>query len=285
MLAKRIIAYGQLMRLDRPVGSLLLLWPTLWALWIAGNGMPKASVVAVFIAGVFLMRSAGCVINDYADRKVDGHVERTKNRPLASGRVTGTEALVLFGLLGLLALILVFTQNTLTIIMAFAGAVFATVYPFLKRYTNLPQLGLGIAFSWSVPMAFAAETATVPMIAWLVFVLNLIWTIAYDTQYAMVDRPDDLKIGIKSTAILFGNYDRLIVGILQALTLAGFWLLGWLEGYGIYYNSSLLLASTMVLWQQWLTRHCEPADCFRAFLNNSWLGGVIFCGLMLQYLA
>ena len=285
MLAKRIIAYGQLMRLDRPVGSLLLLWPTLWALWIAGNGTPKASVVAVFIAGVFLMRSAGCVINDYADRKVDGHVERTKNRPLASGRVTATEALILFGLLGLLALFLVFTQNTLTIIMAFAGAVFATVYPFLKRYTNLPQLGLGIAFSWSVPMAFAAETATVPMIAWLVFALNLIWTIAYDTQYAMVDRPDDLKIGIKSTAILFGNYDRLIVGILQALTLAGFWLLGWLEGYGIYYNSSLLLASSMVLWQQWLTRYCEPANCFRAFLNNSWLGGVIFFGLMLQYLA
>ncbi|MEO0890800.1 MAG: 4-hydroxybenzoate octaprenyltransferase, partial [Pseudomonadota bacterium] len=226
MSAEKAKAYWQLMRMDRPIGSLLLLWPTVWALVIAAQGMPSWNVLIVFVLGVFLMRSAGCVINDFADRKVDGHVKRTKQRPLPSGKVTSKEAIGLFLVLGISSFLLVLTMNPLTIKLSFAGIFLAFIYPFMKRYTYLPQLFLGLAFSWAIPMAWAAQTGELPWIVWFVFVINALWTIAYDTQYAMVDRDDDLKIGIKSTAILFGRHDKLVIGVLQLVTLAMLVLLG-----------------------------------------------------------
>ncbi len=283
-LGQRLREYALLMRLDRPIGILLLLWPTLWALWLAAGGWPEPLVLFVFSAGVVLMRSAGCVINDYADRDFDPHVERTANRPLAAGRLAPKEALWLFVGLALAAFALVLLMNPLTIMMSFAGAALAASYPFMKRYTHLPQLHLGIAFGWAIPMAYAAQANALPAVAWLLFAVNICWTIAYDTMYAMVDRDDDLKIGVKSTAILFGRADRLIIGLLQLATLAGLLLIGRLEGLGPWYHAGLALAAVLALYQQWLIRRRERAGCFKAFLNNNSFGAVVFAGLLLHYL-
>ncbi len=243
-------AYSRLMRIDKPIGTQLLLWPTLWALWLANRAMPPLPVLIVFVAGVFVMRAAGCVINDYADRKVDGHVERTKLRPLASGAVTAKEAKMLFVVLGLIAFGLVLSMNLMTIMLSVVGLALAWVYPFMKRYTHLPQVVLGAAFGWAIPMAWAAVSESLPLVCWLVFLANICWTVAYDTQYAMVDREDDLKIGVKSTAILFGQYDKLIIGLLQLATLGLMALVGTrLHLNGAFYWT-LLLAGGLFVYQQ-----------------------------------
>lgn len=284
MWRERIAAYAQLMRLDRPIGTLLLLWPTLWALWIAGRGRPDAYVVAVFLAGVFLMRSAGCVINDVADREFDPHVERTRTRPLAAGRVPVRAALALFALLGLVALALVLTLNRATVLLALAGAVFAGGYPFLKRYTHLPQIGLGVAFSMGVPMAFTAHQGAVPAEAAWLMAANLSWVVAYDTMYAMVDRADDLRVGVKSTAILFGRRDRIMVALLQAGALLLLWQAGRAAGLDGWYRGGLACAALFAGYQQYLIRGREPAACLRAFLNNAWFGAAVWAGVVLAYL-
>ena len=280
----RLQQYFFLTRLNRPIGALLLLWPMLWALWIASKGRPDGWVLFVFIAGVVLMRSAGCVINDYADRNFDPHVARTRTRPIAAGKVAPREALLLFAVLCLLAFGLVLTLNRLTIYMSFIGAVLAIIYPFMKRYTHLPQVVLGMAFGWAVPMAFAAQSGEIPRVGWLLYVITILWSVIYDTMYAMVDREDDLKIGVKSTAILFGEADRLIIGVFQALMFSGLWLLGQDLQLSIIYKVTLLVAAGFALYQQWLIRFREPRQCFRAFLNNNWLGMVLFIGLVLEYL-
>ncbi len=281
---ERLYQYYLLARLHRPIGIFLLLWPTLWALWAAAEGFPRFGVFTVFVLGVVLMRSAGCVINDYADRKFDPHVERTRERPVASGRVTPREALLVFASLCLLAFLLVLTMNRLTIYLSVVGAGLAAVYPFMKRYTYLPQVVLGMAFGWAIPMAFAAQTGGVPKVAWLMFVINVIWSVVYDTMYAMADREDDLKIGVKSTAILFGEADRLIIGLLQGIMFLGLVLLGQQLQLGMAYYLALLVALGFAVYQQYLIRNRVPAECFRAFLNNNWLGGTIFVGFMLGYL-
>ncbi|ABA57718.1 4-hydroxybenzoate octaprenyltransferase [Nitrosococcus oceani ATCC 19707] len=281
---QRLIIYAQLMRLDRPVGIFLLLWPTLWALWIAGAGQPDPKVLLVFVAGVALMRSAGCVINDFADRAFDPHVKRTINRPLATGKASSQEALLLFAGLCLVAFGLVLLLNPLTIGLSFAGALLAATYPFMKRYTHWPQAYLGAAFGWAVPMAFAAQTGTVPIAAWLLFIATVLWATVYDTFYGMVDREDDLLIGVKSTAILFGEGDRLVTALLQgALLLLLFWI-GYREGLGFYYYLGLAIAAGFAGYQQYLLRSREPAQYFRAFLNNNAFGAVIFGGIALHYL-
>ncbi|MFP5506853.1 MAG: 4-hydroxybenzoate octaprenyltransferase [Gammaproteobacteria bacterium] len=282
---QRLHEYWLLMRLHRPIGILLLFWPTLWALWIAAQGWPDLHILIVFVLGVVLMRSAGCVINDYADRRFDPHVERTRDRPIAAGRVSPREALVLFALLCLLAFMLVLTLNRLTVQLAFGGALLAAVYPFTKRYTHLPQLVLGAAFGWAIPMAFAAVLGEVPKIAWLLFTVNILWSTVYDTFYAMVDRDDDLKIGVKSTAILFGESDRLVIGALQILTVGGLVLVGRMADLGLYYYLGLLVASGLALYQQYLARQRDRAGCFQAFLNNNWFGAAVFAGIFLHYLA
>ncbi len=274
----------QLMRLDRPIGALLLLWPTLWAVWVAGDGTPSLTVILVFIAGVWVMRAAGCVINDFADRHFDGSVARTRERPLATGALSAKQALLLFAGLLVLALLLLIPLNRFTFYLSFGGAGLAILYPFMKRFTFLPQLFLGAAFGWAIPMAFAAETGSLPAAAWLIFTAKVVWTVAYDTQYAMCDREDDLKIGIKSTAILFGDADRLIIGVLQALTLWPLWLLGRGLDFAWPWYLGLAVAAALFVYQQWLIRDREPAACFRAFLNNQWVGLAIFAGLWLQYL-
>ncbi len=281
---ERLYQYHLLARLHRPIGIFLLLWPTLWALWAAAEGFPRLGVFVVFILGVVLMRSAGCVINDYADREFDPHVERTRERPIASGRVTPREALLVFASLCLLAFLLVLTMNRLTIYLSFLGAGLAAIYPFMKRYTYLPQVVLGMAFGWAIPMAFAAQIGGVPKVAWLMFVINVVWSVVYDTMYAMADREDDLKIGVKSTAILFGEADRLIIGVLQGIMFLGLVLLGQQLQLGMIYYLALLIASGFAVYQQFLIRARVPAECFRAFLNNNWLGGAIFVGFMLGYL-
>jgi len=275
---QRLLQYAYLMRLHRPIGIFLLLWPALWALWIAGEGSPDPLVLFVFVAGVVLMRSAGCVINDYADRDFDPHVARTRERPIAAGQVTPREALILFAVLCLL-------MNSLTIWLSLVGALLAVTYPFMKRYTHLPQVYLGAAFGWAVPMAFAAQTGEVPRVAWLLFVATILWATAYDTMYGMVDREDDLKIGVKSTAILFGESDRLIIAIIQAVLLLALVLAGQAAGLGVYYYFGLLLATTLLVYQQYLIRERRPAACFKAFLNNNWFGAAVFGGIVLDYLA
>ena len=276
--------YSLLTRLDRPIGILLLLWPTLWALWIASKGNPDGLVLVVFILGVVLMRSAGCVINDYADRDFDPHVARTRHRPIATGQVTPKEALIIFIVLCLLAFGLVLLMNPLTIYLSFGGAVLAGIYPFMKRYTHLPQVVLGMAFAWSVPMAFAAQTGEVPRISWLIYVITVIWSVIYDTMYAMVDREDDLKIGVKSTAILFGEADRLILFGLQGMMFIGLLLLGQQTAMVFPYYIFVSIAAGFALYQQFLIRHRQPAACFKAFLNNNWLGAAIFIGIALNYI-
>ncbi len=284
-LKERLVQYALLMRLHRPIGIFLLLWPTLWALWLAGAGQPDPKVLLVFVLGVVLMRSAGCVINDYADRGFDPHVARTRDRPLAAGRVSPREALGLFALLCLAAFGLVLLLNRLTVLLSLGGAVLATAYPFMKRYTHLPQVVLGAAFGWAVPMAFAAQTGGVPKLAWLLFVATVLWATVYDTMYGMVDRDDDLQIGVRSTAILFGESDRLILAVLQVLFLFTLVLVGQEAGLQGYYYLGVLLAAGLSLYQQYLIRRREPARCFQAFLNNNWLGAAVFAGIVLDYLA
>ncbi len=281
--AARIKDYVILMRLHRPIGILLLLWPTLWALWIAAAGSPDPRVAVVFVLGVVLMRSAGCVINDYADRDFDPHVARTRDRPIAAGRVTPKEALALFVVLCLAAFALVLLMNLLTIALSVIAALLAASYPFTKRYTHLPQFYLGVAFGWSIPMAFAAQTGAIPDIAWVLFGANVFWSVAYDTQYAMVDRDDDLKVGVKSTAILLGDWDRIFVGVSHLLTIVLLAAAGRMAGLGLMYYAGLVVAGTIAGYQQGLIRRREPQACFRAFLNNNYFGAAIFVGLLLDY--
>lgn len=276
-------AYARLMRLDRPVGIWLLLWPTLWGLWLAANGRPDPWVFTVFVAGVVIMRSAGCVINDYADRNLDGKVTRTMERPLATGQVAPAEALVLFLALGMIALGLVLTLDRLTQLYASAAAALTVVYPFCKRWLAAPQVILGAAFGMGIPMAFAAQTGSVPRLAWLMWLAVVVWAVAYDTMYAMADRDDDLKAGIKSTAILFGQADVFIVGVLQAVLLLALWLAGEVAELGMWYRLSLLCAALLMLYQHTLIRTRTPADCMRAFLNNQYVGGAVFAGIALSY--
>ena len=273
----------QLMRLDKPIGIYLLLWPTLWALWIAAKGVPSVANLLIFVFGVILMRSAGCVINDYADRNFDGHVKRTEARPLASGKVQPREALALFGVLLAISLALVLCTNSRTIWLSFGAVALAACYPFMKRYTYYPQVVLGAAFSWGIPMAFTAQTGELPAALWLLYLANLLWTVAYDTYYAMVDRDDDLKVGVKSTAILFGDADRLIIGCLQGLALLCLLLAGARFELGVYYHLGLAVAAGCFAWQLWSTRKREPQACFAAFLHNHWAGLAIFLGIVADY--
>lgn len=275
-------AYSRLMRIDKPIGTLLLMWPTLWALWLAGMAVPPLPVLIVFVLGVIVMRAAGCVINDYADRKVDGHVKRTAGRPLASGAVSEKEAKLLFAALGLLAFMLVLTMNRMTILLSFGGLALAWVYPFMKRYTHLPQVVLGAAFGWAIPMGWAAVSESLPSVCWLVFFANICWTVAYDTQYAMVDRDDDLKIGVKSTAILFGRFDKLIIGLLQLATLGLMALVGSMLNLNGAFYWSLLAAGALFVYQQSLIARRERDACFQAFLNNNYVGLVLFAGVLLN---
>ena len=276
-------AYSHLMRIDKPIGTLLLLWPTLWALWLAGRGVPSLSVLLVFVLGVFLMRAAGCVVNDYADRAFDGHVKRTAGRPMPSGRVSEKEAKILFVSLVLVSFALVWTLNSMTIWLSLAALALAWVYPFMKRVTNLPQVVLGAAFGWSIPMAYAAVSESLPLSCWLLFLANICWTVAYDTLYAMVDRDDDLKIGIKSTAVLFGRHDKLIVGLLQFATLLLLLWVGYLMQLGGAFYWSLLLAGALFIHQQKQVAGRDRDACFRAFLNNNYVGLVLFIGIALSY--
>jgi len=285
MIRVKLLQYARLMRLHKPIGIYLLLWPTLWALWIAGEGRPNLMVLLVFGSGVVLMRSAGCVINDYADRDFDQHVARTKDRPIAAGRVSPKEALLLFCGLCFSAFLLVLLMNSLTVWLSLAGGFLAATYPFMKRYTHLPQVYLGAAFGWAVPMAFAAQTGEVPRTAWLLFVATVLWATAYDTMYGMVDREEDRKIGVKSTAILFGEADRAIIGIIQVLALAALGLAGQAASLGGYYYFGLLLAAGLALYQQFLIRDRTPEQCFKAFLNNNWFGAAVFSGIILDFLA
>lgn len=280
----RLEQYYYLVRLDRPIGIYLLLWPTLWSLWIAGHGKPDPLVLLVFVVGTVLMRSAGCAINDYADRHIDGRVERTQQRPLATGKVSPREAFLVFVVLAMLSFGLVLLLNPLTIYLSFGGVVLAAAYPFAKRYTYLPQVVLGMAFAWAVPMAFAAQTTSLPKEAWLIYVITVLWAVIYDTMYAMVDREDDLKIGVKSTAILFGEADRTILLILQVMMFAGLFLVGKQAGLGKYFGLGMAIAALLAVYQQFLIRGREPAKCFRAFLNNNWLGMILFIGIVLDYL-
>lgn len=279
----RLRAWAALTRLNRPIGILLLLWPMLWALWLAADGVPALDTLLVFLLGTVLMRSAGCVINDYADRDFDGHVERTRDRPLAQGHVSEREALVLFGVLVGLAALLLLVLNSLTRALALVAVLLAVTYPFAKRYTYLPQLHLGAAFGWAVPMAFAAVSAGVPPLGWLVFCAACLWAVVYDTEYAMVDRDDDIRIGIKSTAILFDDNDRLIIGVLQALLVFNLVLIGGRAGLAWPYYLALAVTAGLFGYQQYLIRARERAGCFAAFRNNNVVGAVVFAGIALSY--
>ena len=282
-LSQQLRHYARLMRLDRPIGIWLLMWPTLWALWIAGEGRPSAHVFIVFVLGVIIMRSAGCVMNDFADRKIDGSVERTKNRPLAAGEVAPAEALVLFVALSLIAIALVLTLDRLTQMLAIVGAALTIVYPFMKRFIAAPQLILGAAFGWGVPMAFAAETGEVRRLAWLIWLTVVVWAVIYDTMYAMADREDDRRIGVKSTAILFGPADVFIIMLLQVVMLLGLLLIGSAAKLGPWYTGSVGLVALFMLYQVALIRDRKPDGCFRAFLNNRFIGATVFAGILLGY--
>ncbi len=283
----RIIAtaqdYVQLTRLNRPIGIWLLLWPTLWAVWIGGHGRPNVRIFMIFVAGTILMRSAGCAVNDYADRSFDPHVERTKNRPLAAGRISTVEALLLFGALSLTALGLALQLNRLTLLYAVAGAALAVTYPFIKRFLSVPQLYLGLTFGWGIPMAFAAQREEVPRAAWLLLLANVLWVTVYDTIYAMVDRDDDLKIGVRSTAILFGDSDRHIIATLQGMTLLSLYLAGGITHMGSWYYGGLGCGAIFFLYELWLIRRREREACFQAFLNNHYFGLSVFLGIALNY--
>lgn len=279
----RLRAYIYLVRLHRPIGIFLLMWPALWALWLAGDGAPPWRVVLVFVLGVVLMRSAGCAINDFADRNLDAHVTRTKQRPLAVGLVAPAEAVALFLGLSLVAFGLVLLLNWQTVALSVVALLLTLVYPFMKRVTHLPQLFLGAAFGWAIPMAFMAVTESIPTLAWVLFAATLVWALIYDTQYAMVDREDDRKIGIKSTAILLGDWDRVTIGLLQVLMLAILTWVGFAAGRGLWYFAGVEVAAAFAVYQQWLIRRREPAACFQAFLSNNYLGMTVFLGLVLDY--
>nr|VFJ46969.1 MAG: 4-hydroxybenzoate polyprenyltransferase [Candidatus Kentron sp. FW]VFJ56192.1 MAG: 4-hydroxybenzoate polyprenyltransferase [Candidatus Kentron sp. FW] len=283
ILKDRITQYALLMRFHRPIGILLLSWPTLWSLWIASDGKPKPLVLTVFILGIIVMRSTGCIINDFADRKFDIHVKRTRDRPMAAGTVAPVEALSLFVVLSMIAFGLVLTLNTLTILLSFVGILLAATYPFMKRFTYLPQVYLGLAFGWAAPMAFAAQTNTVPPLAWLLTTVIVLWVVAHDTIYAMVDRPDDIRIGVKSTAILFGSADQIIIAGIQIAIILLFVIIGEKVGLGVYYYSGLAVAAVLGLYQQRLLRTRQSHQYFRAFLNNNWFGAAIFAGIYFHY--
>jgi 4-hydroxybenzoate polyprenyltransferase len=275
-------AYIRLMRLDKPIGSLLLLWPTYWALFLSADGWPDVDILVIFTLGVFIMRSAGCVINDFADRKIDKHIIRTQGRPLATGEISSNSALVLFGLLLLIALGLVLQTNILTIKLSLIALMLATLYPFTKRWTNLPQLVLGAAFGMSVPMAFSAQTGVIPLTAWLVFIATLVWTLIYDTFYAMADRDEDLKVGVKSTAILFAKYDQIIITLLQILLIIVFVLIGNTFDLGLIYDFSLVVILFFMIYHQLLLKKRQKEEYFKAFLSNNFIGMTVFLGIFLS---
>ncbi len=275
--------YARLMRLDRPIGIWLLLWPTLWALWISSRGKPDPRIFIIFVAGTVLMRSAGCAINDYADRSFDPHVERTKDRPLAAGRVSTLEALLLFAMLSLAALMLALQLNKATLLLAVAGGFLAISYPFVKRFLAVPQMYLGVTFGWGIPMAFEAQFDQVPRVAWMLLLANVLWVTVYDTIYAMVDRDDDRKIGVRSTAILFGDSDRHIIAVLQAMTLSALYLVGRMIHMGHWYNAGLLAGAAFFVRQLWLIRTRDRPACLLAFANNNYFGMAVFIGMALEY--
>ena len=280
----RVKQYWALSRFDKPIGILILLWPALWALWVASSGKPDYYVLLVICLGVVLMRAAGCVINDYADREFDPHVERTKQRPIAAGKVTPKEALWLFVALCLIAFGLVLTLNIYTIALSFVAAFLAGSYPFMKRYTHLPQAYLGIAFGWAVPMSFSAQVNQIPTVAWVMYLAVVLWALVYDTMYAMVDKDDDLKIGVKSTAILFGAYDRQIMAVLQVIIIGLLVLVGLMQALTWPYYAGVIVATGLCIYQQKLIFHREKALCFKAFLNSNYFGMAVFIGLSLSYL-
>ena len=283
-LLRRLVDYSLLMRWDKPIGALLLLWPTLWALWLAGQGQPQQFVVVIFLLGVWVMRSCGCAINDIADRKFDPHVERTRQRPLAAGRITLREAVLVFLAMGLIALVLVLQLNWLCFLLSLVGLAVSVSYPFMKRFHHLPQAHLGIAFGWGVPMAYAALTGSVPTEAWLLFFANMAWVLVYDTEYAMSDREDDLKVGVKSSAILFGAHDKQIIGGLQFTTVVLMAVVGLANGLGSLYYLGLAIGAMTFIYQQYLISTRDRHQCFRAFLNNNGFGLAIFCGIVLDLL-
>lgn len=279
----RLEQYSLLIRLDRPIGIYLLLWPTLWALWIAARGTPEMLVLFVFVSGVFLMRSAGCAINDYADRDIDPHVARTRDRPLAAGRISTKETLVVFASLSITAFILVLFMNSLTIYMSVVGIILAASYPFAKRYHYMPQVHLGAAFGWAAPMAFTAQANEITVVTWLIFMATVLWATAYDTMYAMADRDDDLRIGVKSTAILFGEADKLIIGLLQVLLIFDLILIGTRSDMGLYYYLGLCVATGLAVYQQVLIKDRDKQKCIQAFLNNNWFGLAVFAGIFVDF--
>ncbi|MCF6250706.1 MAG: 4-hydroxybenzoate octaprenyltransferase [Methylococcaceae bacterium] len=284
MVMDRMKQYWLLARFDKPIGILILLWPALWALWVASDGKPDSFVLFIICAGVVLMRAAGCVINDYADRDFDPHVERTKQRPIAAGKVSPKEALLLFVVLCLTAFVLVLQLNLMTILLSFVAAFLAASYPFMKRYTHLPQAYLGIAFGFAVPMSFSAQTGSIPAVAWVMYLLVMLWALVYDTMYAMVDKDDDLKIGVKSTAILFGDKDREIMAGLQLVIIFLLIVIGQMQQLGSIYYTSVVVAFGLSVYQQKLIFNREKALCFKAFLNSNYFGLVVFIGLVLDYL-
>jgi 4-hydroxybenzoate polyprenyltransferase len=283
-LSQKLPAYLALIRFNRPIGTLLLLWPCLWALWLANEGAPSLKLLVIFVLGTFLMRSAGCIINDFADRNIDGHVKRTRERPLATGQLSSKEALAFFVLLLILAFGLVLLTNTLTIMLSFAALLLAASYPFMKRYTHLPQVVLGAAFAFSIPMAFAASSNELPRALWLIYIATVLWTIVYDTFYAMVDRDDDVKIGVKSTAILFGDDDKSITALLQGSTILVLVLMGAQFKLGYWFYLAVIVAGGLFIYQQRLIKGRNREACFHAFLHNNYVGMVIFSGIVLHYL-
>jgi 4-hydroxybenzoate polyprenyltransferase len=279
-----LLDYARLMRLDRPIGIWLLLWPTLWALWIGGRGKPNPHIFIVFVVGTVLMRCAGCAINDYADRSLDPHVARTKDRPLAAGRISTLEALTLFAVLSMTALMLALQLNRSTLLLAVVGGFLAISYPFIKRFLSVPQMYLGLTFGWGIPMAFEAQLEQVPRVAWLLLLANVLWVTVYDTIYAMVDRDDDIRIGVRSTAILFGDSDRHIIAVLQLMTLLSLYLVGRMVHLGYWYDAGLWVGALFFIYQLWLIRARDRDACFRAFLNNNYFGMAVFIGMALEYL-
>jgi 4-hydroxybenzoate polyprenyltransferase len=275
--------YGKLMRVDKPIGIYLLLWPCLWALWLAGEGRPDQGLFVIFVFGVFIMRSAGCVLNDWVDRKIDPYVERTRTRPIASGAVAPMEALVLFFALGLIAIGLATMLNSQAQQLAIVGAILTIIYPFIKRYVSIPQFFLGAAFGWAVPMAFAAQSGETPQLAWLVFGAALIWAVIYDTFYAMCDREDDIRLGVKSTAILFGDMDLFVIAGLQFVMLVALVFIGVRAELGFWFYLSVASAAVLMVRHQWLARDRQPAGCFAAFMSNHLIGAIVFAGILLHY--
>ena len=283
MIVDRAKQYWLLARFDKPIGILILLWPALWALWVASDGKPDLFVLFIICSGVVLMRAAGCVINDYADRDFDPHVERTRQRPIAAGKVSPKEALILFVVLCLTAFVLVLQLNLMTIMLSFVAAFLAGSYPFMKRYTQLPQAYLGIAFGFAVPMSFSAQTNAIPLVAWIMYLAVMLWALVYDTMYAMVDKEDDLKIGVKSTAILFGDKDREIMAGLQLIIIALLIIIGQMQQLGVFYYAGVVIAFGLSVYQQKLIFNRDKALCFKAFLNSNYFGLVVFVGLALDY--